>query len=106
MGAAGLIACHFAARHQRRVTRLVLIASGESDANRQLLHLRQDSPEVEAELRGALLGGVGDKRNARALADVARASLAASTLAAWERLLQRESVLTMAGRVSAPVLYV
>ena len=106
MGAAGLIACHFSARHQQRVTRLVFIATGESDANRQLLHLRKGSPQVEAELRGALLGGVGDKRNARALADVARESLAASTLAAWERLLQRESLLTIADRVSAPVLYV
>jgi DNA-binding CsgD family transcriptional regulator/pimeloyl-ACP methyl ester carboxylesterase len=105
MGAAGLIACHFSARHQERVTRLVLIASGDSAANRQLLHLRQASPEVEAELRGALLGGVGDKRNARALADVARASLTAPTLAAWERLLQRESLPRIAGEVPAPVLY-
>lgn len=46
MGAAGLIACHFASRTPHRVT-----------------------------LKGALLGGVGDKRNAVALAHVARASL-------------------------------
>lgn len=106
MGAAGLIACDYSARHQQRVTKLVFIATGESAANRQLLHLRKGSPEVEAELRGALLGGVGDKRNARALADVARESLAASTLASWERLLRRERLLTIAGRVAAPVLYV
>lgn len=106
MGAAGLVACHFAARHPERVTGLVLIASGESHANRQLLHLRQDAPEVEAELRGALLSGVGDKRNALALAEVARASLEASTLAKWERLLQREDLLTLAATVSVPVLYV
>lgn len=65
MGAAGLIACHFSASHQQRVTRLVFIASGESDVNRQLLRLRKGSPEVEAELRGALLGGVGDSTGAR-----------------------------------------
>ena len=105
MGAAGLIACHFAARHPQRVTGLVFIASGESDANRQLLHLRQNAPEVEAELRGALLSGVGDKRNALALAAVARASLDAPTLAKWEQLLQREDLLTLAASVSAPVLY-
>ena len=81
------------------------IASGESDANRQLPHLRQDTPDVEAELRGALLSGVGDKRNALALAGVARASLDASTLAEWEQLLQREDLLTIAAAVSAPALY-
>ena len=106
MGAAGLIACHFSARRPQRVTRVILIASGESETNRQLLRLRQHSPEVEGQLRGALLGGVGDKRNARALADVARSSLAAPALAAWERLLRRENVLTRADRVSVPVLYV
>ena len=106
MGAAGLVACHYAVCHPQRVLKLVLVAAGESDANRQLLHLRHGAPEVEAELRGALLGGVGDKRNARALAAVARESLPASALKAWERLLRRERILTLAGRVSAPALYV
>src|SRR5712692_11837055 len=41
MGAGGLIACHFAARMPRRVTSVVFIGSGESEANRQLLHIRQ-----------------------------------------------------------------
>ncbi|MCA1651826.1 MAG: alpha/beta hydrolase [Acidobacteria bacterium] len=92
MGAAGLIACHFASRMRHRVTSLVFIGSGESEANRQLLHMRQITPQVEAELRGALLGGVGDKRNAVALAHVARASLAPGTLAQWEHLLEREKL--------------
>lgn len=105
MGAAGLIACHFAVHYARRVTRLVFIASGESDANRRLLHLRRTTPNVEAQLRGAMLGGVGDRRNALALADVARASLDASTLAAWERVMSREKLSALTGRISTPAVY-
>ena len=105
MGAAGLIACHFASRMPHRVTRMVFIGCGESEANRQLLHMRQATPHVEAELRGALLGGVGDKRNAVALAHVARASLDPGALAQWERLLEREKLLAVAAGVAAPVLY-
>jgi DNA-binding CsgD family transcriptional regulator len=105
MGAAGLIACHFAARHPERVTRIVFIASGDSPANRHLLHLRRSTPDLEAELRGAMLGGVGDKRNAAALARVARASLAPRMLAAWEALLERENPAALARAVEMPALY-
>ena len=105
MGAAGLIACDFARRHPQRVTKIAFIASGESEANRQILHLRRTTPAVEADLRGAILSGVGDKRNAAALAEVARASLDAVTLDQWERLLRREDLLAVAGSVSAPALY-
>lgn len=103
MGAAGMIACHFAARDAQRVARLVFIASGGSDANRQLLHMRQSTPGVEAQLRGALLGGVGDRRNAAALAEAARASLDPSTLAQWEQLMERHVVFPRS--VTAPSLY-
>lgn len=105
MGAAGLIACHFASRMPHRVTSLVFIGSGESEANRQLLHIRLTTPQVEARLRGALLGGVGDKRNAVALADVAQASLGPDTLAQWEHLLRRQNLLAIAAAVSAPAIY-
>lgn len=105
MGAAGLIACHFASRLPHRVTSVVFVGSGESEANCQLLHLRQTNPQVEAELRGALLGGVGDKRNAVALAHVAQASLAPGTLAQWENLLKREKLEDVAIAVTAPSLY-
>jgi DNA-binding CsgD family transcriptional regulator/pimeloyl-ACP methyl ester carboxylesterase len=105
MGAAGLIACHFASRMPHRVTSIVFIGSGESEANRQLLHIRQATPDVEAVLRGALLGGVGDKRNAVALAHVARASLDPGALAQWEHLLEREKLLPVAAGVAAPALY-
>lgn len=105
MGAAGLIACHFAARHPERVTRIVFIASGDSQANRHLLHLRHSTPDLEAELRGALLGGVGDKRNAVALAHLARAALTSRMLAAWEALLERENLMTLARAVKPPALY-
>lgn len=105
MGAAGLIACHFASRIPHRVRNVVLIGSGESDANRQLLHIRQTTPEVEAQLRGALLGGVGDKRNAVALALVAQAALNPGALTQWERLLDRHELLAVAATVSAPALY-
>ena len=105
VGAAGLIACHFAARQPRRVTAMVFIGSGESEANRQLLHMRRATPQIEAELRGALLGGLGDKRNAAPLARVAEASLHPGTLAQWERLLECERLLDQAVAVSAPALY-
>ena len=105
MGAGGLIACHFAALMARRVTRVVFIGSGDSEANRQLLHIRQATPHVEADLRGALLGGVGDKRNAAALADVARSSLEPGTLAQWEHLLEREKLLALADALAPPALY-
>lgn len=105
MGAAGLIACHFASRMPDRVMGMVLVGSGESEANRQLLHIRRATPDVEAELRGALLGGVGDKRNAVALAHVARASLDPRALAQWEHLLEREKLLPLAAGVAAPALY-
>lgn len=105
MGAAGLMACHFAARRPERVSRLVFIASGDSPANRHLLHLRRGTPDLEAELRGTLLGGVGDKRNAVALARVARAALTPGVLAEWEALLAREELAGLARAVNIPSLY-
>lgn len=103
MGAAGMIACHFAARDAQRVGRLVFISSGGSETNRQLLHLRQSTPAVEARLRGALMGGVGDRRNAIALAEAAQASLDLPTLAQWEQLMERPIVVPHS--VTAPALY-
>lgn len=105
MGAAGMIACHFAARDAQRVCRVVFVASGGSETNRQILHLRQSTPGVEARLRGALMGGVGDKRNAIALAEAAQASLDLPTLAQWERLLKGERQLPLTRPVTAPALY-
>lgn len=105
MGAAGLTACHFAGRWPGRVNGVVFIGSGDSEANRRLLHVRQASPHVEAQLRGAWLCGIGDRRNATALARVAQASVDAGTLARWERLLKRHTLPALADGVSAPALY-
>jgi DNA-binding CsgD family transcriptional regulator/pimeloyl-ACP methyl ester carboxylesterase len=105
MGAAGMIACDFANRDPQNAARIVFISSGASDANRQLLHLRQSTPEVEAQLRGALLGGVGDRRNANALAEAARASLDLPALSQWERLLQEVQQGSCTRPVTVPVLY-
>jgi DNA-binding CsgD family transcriptional regulator/pimeloyl-ACP methyl ester carboxylesterase len=105
MGAAGPVACHFAARHAQQVSHLVFVASGGSDANQQLLHLRHGTPDVEAQLRGALLGGLGDKRNATRLAAVARGALDAATLAQWERLLRRHEAEPVAVAITVPALY-
>lgn len=105
MGAAGAVACHFAARHPQQVSHLVFVASGGSDANQQLLRMRHATPDVEAQLRGALLGGLGDKRNATALAAVARAALDGPTLAQWERLLSRREADQAAGSITIPALY-
>lgn len=105
VGAAGLIACHYAARAPHRIGRIAFIGSGESVANRRLLHMRHATPDIEATLRGALLGGVGDKGNATALAEVARASLGPRALEEWEALLERERVLPAAAAVAVPCLY-
>jgi pimeloyl-ACP methyl ester carboxylesterase len=72
MGPAGLIACHFATHAPARVSSIVFIESGESEANRRLLNLRHVSPNVEAQARGALFGGLDDRHTAAALAAVAR----------------------------------
>jgi len=106
MGAGALIACHYAKSYRENVRRIVFIAGGESHANRQLLHLRQEALDVETELRGALLGGFDDKRNARALTEVARASVGAQALSEWEHLLRQEELLTIARSVSQPALYI
>ncbi len=59
MGDAALIACHFASRWPDRVSSMVLIGAGESEANRIVLSLRHVNPKLEARLRGPArrLGG-------------------------------------------------
>jgi DNA-binding CsgD family transcriptional regulator/pimeloyl-ACP methyl ester carboxylesterase len=105
MGAAALVACDYAVRYRHRVSRMVLVAGGRSDANRELLQLRRRAPQVEAELRGAMLGGIGDRRNAQALALVAKEALNGPASAQWESLLGRTDLLALAGKVTTPVLY-
>lgn len=105
MGAAGLIACHFAARRPQRVTRVVFIASGDSPANRHLLRLRSSTPDIESELRGSLLVGLNDRRNVVALTRVARAALTPGALAAWEAILERANPEAAASAVTMPALY-
>lgn len=105
MGAAGMVACHFASHDPERIGRLVFIASGGSEANAQLLRMRERTPEVEAQLRGALLGGVGDKRNALALAEAARASLDPATLAQWAAIMDGNRQEALARGVTVPALY-
>lgn len=104
MGAAGMIACHFAAHDPRSVERVVFISSGGSETNRQLLHMRRSAPDIEAHLRGALFGGVSDRRSAIALAEAARASLDPSTLSQWERLLDSDDA-AIARSLTVPALY-
>jgi DNA-binding CsgD family transcriptional regulator/pimeloyl-ACP methyl ester carboxylesterase len=104
MGAASLVACHFASTRPATVSRVVLLQGGESEANRRLLGLRHEAPGVEAQSRGALLGGLDDRSNASALAAVARASLTPDCLAMWEKILERRELLATASRVRPPVL--
>ena len=105
MGPAGLIACDFAARAPARVSSVVFIESGESEANRRVPNLRHANPNVEAQARGALFGGLADRHTAAALAAVAREALESDALKQWEDVLDGNELLSIAARVTAPALY-
>lgn len=105
MGSGGLVACDFAARRPACVSSVVFVGSGESEANRRVLNLRHENPSVEAQLRGALLGGLDDRRNATALAAVAREALESDALRQWEHVLDVNALLPIAARVTARALY-
>jgi len=75
MGDAALIACHFASLWPERLSNIAFIAAGESESNHRLLNLRHQNSKLEARLRGALLGGLGDEGSASALATVAQKAI-------------------------------
>jgi DNA-binding CsgD family transcriptional regulator/pimeloyl-ACP methyl ester carboxylesterase len=104
MGPAGLIACEFAGRTPARASSVVLIESGESEANRRLLSLRHLNPRVEAQARGAVFAGLGDKHTAAALAAVAREAVESDALKQWEDVLDANALLSIAARVRVPAL--
>jgi DNA-binding CsgD family transcriptional regulator/pimeloyl-ACP methyl ester carboxylesterase len=106
VGPATLVACHVAAKSPRQVTSLVFIAGGASEANRHVLSLRHVNPHVEAQMRGALIGGIADRHAAASLADVARQALEPDALRYWEDVLDCNDLLAAAARVAAPCLYV
>jgi DNA-binding CsgD family transcriptional regulator/pimeloyl-ACP methyl ester carboxylesterase len=104
MGAASLMACYFASHAPGKVASLVLLQAGDSEANRKVLALRRVNPELEAHLRGAMLGGLDDPANASTLAAVAREALDPESLRAWEKILDQSDGLLLAGAVQAPTL--
>jgi DNA-binding CsgD family transcriptional regulator/pimeloyl-ACP methyl ester carboxylesterase len=104
MGPSAPIALKFAKAAADRVTSIVFIQAGESEANKRLLSLRAVNPEVEARLRGVLIGG-DDSANAAALAAAARASLDAHVLKQWERVLAASGAATLASGVVTPTLF-
>lgn len=104
MGPSAPIACHFAIHAPDRVTRMVFVHGGTSEANRKLLALRSSSRDVEARLRGVAVGGVDDLENAAALAAVARDAIDPSTLALWERLFAATDVEALAAGITVPTL--
>jgi DNA-binding CsgD family transcriptional regulator/pimeloyl-ACP methyl ester carboxylesterase len=106
VGPATLIACHVAATAPGRVSCLISIEGGTSEANRRVLSLRHVSPQVEANMRGALVSGIDDRHSAAALAAVAREALEADALRDWEAILDGSDLLAIAARVAAPMLYV
>ena len=105
LGDAALIACHFALRVPDRVTSMVFIAAGESKTNRRVLSLRHTNPSLEARLRGALLGGLDDGRNASTLAAVAQEALSSDSLKLWEKVLLESRLSKVVSRVRVPVLW-
>jgi DNA-binding CsgD family transcriptional regulator/pimeloyl-ACP methyl ester carboxylesterase len=105
LGDAALIASYFALRGPDRVTSMVFIAAGESETNRRVLSLRHTNPSLEARLRGALLGGLADERNASALAAVAQEALSSDSLKLWEKVLLENRLSKVVSRVRVPVLW-
>ena len=106
VGHATVIACHVAATSPDRVSCLISIEGGTSEASRRVLSLRHVSPHVEAHLRGALVSGIDDRHSAAALAAVARAALQSDALQHWEAILDGSDPPAIAARVAAPMLYV
>lgn len=106
IGPATMVACHVAARSPNRVASLVFIEGGASQANRHVLSLRHVNPYVEAQMRGALVGGIADRHAAASLAAVARQALEPDALKYWEDVLDDNDLLGVAARVAAPALYV
>jgi DNA-binding CsgD family transcriptional regulator/pimeloyl-ACP methyl ester carboxylesterase len=106
IGPAMVVACHIAATLPARVSSLISIEGGESEANRHVLNLRHVSPDVEAHVRGALIGGIEDRNAAASVAAVAREALDPDVLRRWETVLSDSDLLEIAARVTAPTLYV
>ena len=101
-----VVACHVAARSPDRVSSLLSIAGGESEAIRRVLSLRHVSPQVEAPIWGTLIGGIEDRTAAASLAAVAREALEPDALRLWENVLNHADLFEIAARVTAPTLYV
>jgi DNA-binding CsgD family transcriptional regulator/pimeloyl-ACP methyl ester carboxylesterase len=106
IGPAMVVACHIAATLPARVSSLISIEGGESEANRRVLNLRHVSPQVEAHVRGALIGGIEDRNAAASVAAAAREALEPAVLRQWEKVLSDSDLLEIAARVTAPTLYV
>lgn len=105
MGDAALIACHFASLWPERVSSIAFIAAGESETNHRLLNLRHTNPKLEANLRGALLGGLADEGNASALATVAQKALTSDSLKHWEKVLLENRLPSIASGTETPALF-
>lgn len=104
MGPAAIVACHYASATPHRVTAIAFIQGGESSVNVEMLKLRRHDAGLEARLRGALLGGLADAANAKALAAVAKNALDERSLAEWQRVLAESRLEDLAGNVRAPCL--
>ncbi len=104
MGDAALMACQFALRFPDRVSSMVFIAAGESEANHRVLSLRRDHPHLEAKMRGALIGGLTDGDNSLALSAVAQGAVTSEMLGHWERLVAENRLSSIAGQVETATL--
>jgi DNA-binding CsgD family transcriptional regulator/pimeloyl-ACP methyl ester carboxylesterase len=105
LGDAALVACRFAAMFPEQVARMVFIAAGPSEMNRRVLSLRRMNPPLEAQMRAALFGGLGDERNAAALAAVAKQAIGSEELDLWCKLLGDSNLAALAATVRSRVLW-
>jgi DNA-binding CsgD family transcriptional regulator/pimeloyl-ACP methyl ester carboxylesterase len=104
MGPAALVAFHFAARAPEKVSRIVTISAGDSEANLRVLSLRRINPQVEGIMRGILFGGRDNREDTEATAALSRAALDDAALCQWEELLAQASAHALAVEVTAPAL--
>jgi DNA-binding CsgD family transcriptional regulator/pimeloyl-ACP methyl ester carboxylesterase len=105
LGDAALIACHFASLWPARSLSAVFVGAGESEMNRRVLSLRHANPNLEAHLRGALLGGLDDATNSSALSRVAREALTPNALSQWEQLLRETKLSSITPSTPIPTLW-
>ena len=106
MGNAALVACHVAAFHPERITRVVLIGAGSSAVDGRLFELHDLNPHLQFDVRASVVAGLGDPMNAAALATAMKNAVSADTFSRFLDGVKATDLSTLIAKVQAPVLLV